>query len=117
MKVLHPGHRYELENFENKENPGQILQFIHKEEEIIQIEDKRGDVDEYKTGNLITIADGTTNEELIEVILDRLNYLNKKFPCRENACAITNIEQGLMWLNRRTELRKKKNVEGFAKPH
>lgn len=32
MKVIVSGHRYELENFENKEAEGQNLQFIHKEQ-------------------------------------------------------------------------------------
>lgn len=30
MKVLREGHRYELENFENKGSEGQIIQFIEK---------------------------------------------------------------------------------------
>ena len=68
MKILTPGHKYELSNFENKSEPGQVLQFIR-----------------------------------IAMILDRLNGLQIKFPCRENAVAITHLE---------TSLRQKRGVEG-----
>jgi len=100
MKVLVEGHKYELSNFENKNEQGQTLQFIQKEP-----------VSEDST-ELKTIADGTTNEELIEMLLDRMNYLQSKFPCRENAIAITKLDEALLWLNKRTSDRIKRNVEG-----
>jgi hypothetical protein len=85
MKVLVEAHTYELENFEKKDEKGQVLQFIQKE--------PVGD-------SLVTISDGTTNEEVIEVLINRLQFLNSKFPCKENAVAITNLEQALMWLEK-----------------
>lgn len=97
MQILTPGHKYVAANFENPAN-GQTIQFIEKD-------GKPGEP-------LTTINDGTTNEELLAVILDRLNFLNAKFPCRENALAITNIQQGLLWLNERTRQRVARNVEG-----
>jgi len=100
MKVLVEGHKYELSNFENKDEQGQTLQFIQKEP-----------VNEGST-ELKTIDDGTTNEELIEMLLDRMNYLQSKFPCRENAIAITKLDEALLWLNKRTSDRIKRNVEG-----
>ena len=100
MKVNTEGHQYELSNFENKDQVGQILQFIHKEPK------------EEGSTELITIADGTTNEELLEVLINRMNFLQSKFPCRENAIVITKLEESLMWLNKRTEDRLKRNVEG-----
>ena len=100
MKVLIEGHRYELSNFENKESVGQELQFIQKQP--IQ----EGAVE------LVTISDGTTNEELIEVLINRLVYLGNKFPCRENSIAVTKLEEALMWLNKRTQDRVKRGVEG-----
>ena len=101
MKVLTQGHRYELANFENKEAKGQEIQFIEKMP--------------YQTNDgtkLLTVNDGTTNEDVIEVLIDRLQYLNEKFPCRENALAITKLEEALFWLNKRTADRVKRNVEG-----
>jgi hypothetical protein len=100
MKVKVIGHTYELSNFENKENEGQNLQFIHKEPK------------EEGATEMKTISDGTTNEEVIEVLIDRLSYLQSKFPCRENAIVITKLEESLMWLNKRTNDRMKRNVEG-----
>lgn len=100
MKVLVEGHKYELSNFENKDNQGQTLQFIQKEP-----------VSEGST-ELKTVSDGTTNEELLEVLLNRMNYLQSKFPCRENAIAITKLDEALLWLNKRTADRVKRNVEG-----
>ena len=100
MKNNIPGHQYELSNFENKDQQGQILQFIHKEPK------------EEGSTELITISDGTTNEEVLEVLIDRMNFLQSKFPCRENALVITKLEESLMWLNKRTQDRIKRNVEG-----
>jgi len=96
MKNIIPGHTYELENFENKDSKGQTLQFIHKEPK------------EEGSTELKTISDGTTNEEVIEVLLDRLNFLQSKFPCRENAIAITKLDEALLWLNKRTSDRLKR---------
>ena len=59
-----------------------------------------------------TINDGTTNEDLLEVLIDRMNYLQNKFPCRENAIAITKLDEALLWLEKRTNDRKKRQVEG-----
>ena len=100
MKNNVAGHQYELSNFENKDQQGQILQFIHKESK------------EEGSTELATISDGTTNEEVLEVLIDRMNFLQSKFPCRENAIVITKLEESLMWLNKRTQDRMKRNVEG-----
>lgn len=100
MKVITPGHLYELENFEKKDQPGQTLQFIQKEPKI------PGEPE------LLTIADGTTTEEVIAVLINRTQLLNSKFPCKENACAITKMEEALMWFEKRTKYRQKRDVEG-----
>ena len=62
-------------------------------------------------------VNGCQNEDVMEILLHRLNQLNKAFPCRENALAITNLEQSMLWLKRRTELREKQGVEGLNIPH
>lgn len=114
MKVLREGHKYELESFEplslslnsmgNQVENHQTLQFIEK---------VPGD----EPGSLVTINNGTTNEEVLAMLIDRINYLQQKFPCRENAIAITHIETALMWLNERTRKRKAQNVEGKQLVH
>jgi len=104
MKVLTPGHKYELDHFENGSTEGypccERLQFIHKRPIHVG------------SSELELVADGTTNEEVLRVLIDRMNYLQGLFPCRENAIVITKLEESLMWLNKRTEDRKARNVEG-----
>lgn len=100
MKVHRQGHQYEMSNFEDKDKPGQLIQFIEK----VPLEEG--------STTLKTLFDGTTNEEVLEVLIDRLNYLNNKFPCRENSVAITHLDTALMWLEKRTKDRIKRNVEG-----
>lgn len=102
MKMITPGHKYVAQNVENPEY-GQTIQFIEKIPK------------EKDSPNLITLEDGTTNEEVLEIVLDRINFLNRKFPCRENSLAITNIEQAIMWLEKRTKDRKSRGVEGMNK--
>lgn len=55
---------------------------------------------------------GTTNEAVLSAVLHRLKFLNVKFPCRENALAITKIEEAVMWLDTRTKNRVARGVEG-----
>jgi len=39
-------------------------------------------------------------------------YQSSKFKCRENAIAITKLEEALLWLNKRTMDRERRKVEG-----
>jgi hypothetical protein len=84
-------------NFDNRTN-GQTIQFIEKTPD--------------GANNFVTVHDGTTNEEVLKMMIDRLNFLQAKNPCRQNAIAITKLEEALMWLNNRTEERKARGVEG-----
>jgi hypothetical protein len=107
MKVLTEGHKYSLQSFESIGTGSdgefydqQTLRFIHK------VPVSPGSTD------LETIDNGTTNEEVMAVLIDRMKYLQAKFPCRENAIVITKLEESLMWLEKRTSDRKARNVEG-----
>jgi len=97
MEVIVKGHKYLLDNFENPEGEPQKLQFICKE--------PRGD-------ELVTIFDGTTNEEVLKVLIDRMKHLNHRFPCRENLKTLESLESALMWLHLRTADRQARGVEG-----
>ena len=68
--------------------------------------------DRRSTTEFLTICNGTTTEEVLEVLINRMNYLQDKFACRENAIVITKLEESLMWLEKRTSDRMKRNVEG-----
>lgn len=61
--------------------------------------------------------EGTTNEELLTVLIDRTKALDEKFPCRENAMAITKLEEALLWFNERTAKRIAQGVETRAVAH
>lgn len=99
MQELVEGHKYVATHFENP-NEGTTIQFIQKVPT------------SPNSTELETIADGTTNEELLTILIARMQYLQGKFPCKENACAITHLEESLMWLEKRTSDRLKRGVEG-----
>lgn len=99
MEALTPGHLYALDNFEDA-GVVQTVQFIHKEKD---------------ETTLVTVKDGTTNEEVLAMLIDRMQFLQAKAPCRENAIVITKLEEALMWLNRRTAGRVFRGVEGTPK--
>jgi len=87
------GYQYQLDNFDDT-NQSQEITFI------------------YKNPNGETLVDGTTNEEVIRALIHRINHLQTKLPCRENAMAIMKLEEALLWLGKRTADRKERNVEG-----
>lgn len=61
-------------------------------------------------------VNGVCNEDLIAMVVCRLEHFQKsEFACRENALAITKLEEGLLWLRKRTMGREKRNVEGTHK--
>ena len=56
---------------------------------------------------------GAFVEGVINASLNRLYfYQDSKFKCRENALAITKLEEALHWLNHRTAERENRQVEG-----
>lgn len=56
---------------------------------------------------------GIANEDLLEIVRHRLQCFQAgPYSSRENACALTHIEEALMWLNRRVEDRIERNVLG-----
>lgn len=100
MQVLVEGHTYVAEGFNGNPKGNQIIQFIHKEPvEIGSVE-------------LETVMEGTTNEEVIKVLINRLEFLNTKFPCEENERAIENLKASLNALEERTLKRVQAGIEG-----
>ena len=60
---------------------------------------------------------GLTNEALLAVLIHRMRgFQSGKFACRENAVALTKLEEALMWLQKRTNDRMKRGVEGTLTP-
>lgn len=58
-------------------------------------------------------VNGVTHEALLAIVIDRLrSFQSGPFSGRENAIALTHLEEGLMWLQRRTRARIVRGVEG-----
>lgn len=58
-------------------------------------------------------VNGVCNEDLIAMVICRLEHFQKSgFACRENALAITKLEEALLWLRKRTIGRENRGVEG-----
>jgi len=56
---------------------------------------------------------GILDEDLLEIVRDRLRAFQVgEFATRENACALTHIEEALMWMNKRKEDRAERGVLG-----
>ena len=58
-------------------------------------------------------VNGVMNEDLIAMVIDRIqSFQESEYKCRENAVAITKLEEALMWLRKRTQDREDRGVEG-----
>lgn len=56
---------------------------------------------------------GITQEVLLAIVVDRLQSFQKgPYVCRENALALTKIEEAQHWLHHRTKARMERGVEG-----
>lgn len=56
---------------------------------------------------------GILDGDLLEIVRDRLRaFQDGPYATRENACALTHIEEALMWMNKRAEDRAERNVLG-----
>jgi len=98
MKIIDEGHIYELSPTGLEKTPENVVQFL-----------KRVD------GKVF--YEGTTNEEVLEMLLDRMAFLQAQLPCFENSQVINLLGLALDWLNHRTEKRIKQGVETTDKPH
>jgi hypothetical protein len=60
---------------------------------------------------------GVLEADLLEIVRSRLQYFQKgDYATRENACALTHIEEALMWLAKRADDRAERGVLGtYAK--
>lgn len=63
-------------------------------------------------GELID-SNGAFVEDALVAAWQRLDYFqHSKYACRENALALTKIEEAMHWLSHRTRLREQRGVEG-----
>lgn len=58
-------------------------------------------------------VNGITQEVLLAIVADRLrSFQNGPYACRENALALTKVEEAQQWLQSRTLARMRRGVEG-----
>lgn len=58
-------------------------------------------------------VNGLTHEVLLSIVADRLRgFQSGPYKCKENACALTHIEEALHWLQSRTLDRMRRGIEG-----
>jgi hypothetical protein len=63
--------------------------------------------------NPATDVNGLTQEVLLAIVADRLrSFQAGPYACRENALALTKIEEAMHWLHSRTLARMRRGVEG-----
>ena len=106
VQVLDPGHRYEL-------GGGQELQFLKKEWRPLNgYRLVQGMVLDPPDARFLSETHGTTNEELLVILIDRTEYLDGLFPCEENKSALEHMRAALEAFNARTSKRIARGVEG-----
>lgn len=58
-------------------------------------------------------VNGITQEVLLAIVADRLrSFQSGPYACSENGAALVNVEQAMMWLQKRTLDRMRRGVEG-----
>lgn len=100
-------HRYEITGYDTEANPSAT--------------DKKGFKSSYAR-TLILFQNGPvkeagfnglSQEALLAIVIDRLrSFQAGPFSTKENAVALTHIETGLLWLQKRTRDRMARGVEG-----
>lgn len=105
--VVEPGHVYDLHDTELSEEPGHVnktrIQFMRKEPR------QAGD------SELEVTLEGTTNEAVVAVLLDRMRYLDSANPCPENKRVLQGLSMARDYLEARRKDRTKRGVEGTNK--
>lgn len=58
---------------------------------------------------------GLLDTDLLEIVRDRLQgFQSGEFACRENAIALTHLEECLLWMSKRVEDRAERGVLGTS---
>ncbi len=85
MKILDPGHVYELDILDgNDDFGGNVLTFVKREGPNFP-----GNVGKFP---------GTTSQEVIRALISRAVYVNGQHPCVENDAVISLLESALLLL-------------------
>lgn len=97
-----------LEEKDFKYNAPHTFKVVRKDdnESLVDIHFQEGPIKECS-------VNGCANEDLLIMVVRRLEgFQQSEFACRENALALTHIEEALLWLRKRTMGREARGVEG-----
>lgn len=83
MEIKKPLHVYVLANQQDS-SKGQTIHFVEK-------------ATNPETGVFVVLEDGTTTEEVLKMLIDRINGLNKFNPMDENIMILENLHAALNW--------------------
>jgi hypothetical protein len=97
-------HSYAVYGFHTANNVS--ADSTNKDETCLKILFQNGPIKEFGTN-------GITQEVLLAIVEDRLQgFQSGPYACRENAVALTKIQEAMMWLQKRTRDRLARGVEG-----
>jgi hypothetical protein len=96
-------HRYEIDGFKASKNPSRDL--LQPDASLVLL---------FQNGPISEVGvNGLTNEALLAIIVDRMrSFQAGPYACRENALALTKLEEAQHWLHSRTRARMERGVEG-----
>lgn len=102
----------ELTVLDDKDNTGILYEYrvriIESEFLVANVKFQNGPIKE-------SGVNGCHHEDLLAMVIHRLQqFQSGKYSCRENALAITKIEEAMFWLNSRTSDRARRGVEGTS---
>jgi hypothetical protein len=102
-------HRYEVAGYNALNNPSFLASHVHVDPGTrLLILFQNGPVRENG-------VNGVTQEVLLEIVADRLrSFQAGEYACRENALALTKIEEAMHWLQARTMARMRRGIEGTS---
>lgn len=102
-------HAYVISGFDLSKNPSAGDGTVHDASTSVTIYFQNGPINEAG-------VNGLTHEVLLAIVVDRLkSFQAGKFASRENALALTHIQEAQHWLLERTRARMARGVEGTHK--
>lgn len=97
-------HDYYVHGYDPKSNPSACKLY----------DEKPGTRLTFQNGPIAEVGvNGITHEALLAILIDRMRaFQSGPYACRENALALTKLEESVMWLGARTGRRVAEGVEG-----
>jgi hypothetical protein len=96
-------------NHEYRIRVQKLAETSEQQDEVISITNVK-----FQKGGLADVGvNGLTDQALLAIVLDRMRgFQSGPYSCRDNAIAITKMEEALMWMGRRYADRATRGVEG-----